>query len=68
MRIWFALAFSLMPLAAVADSASDKDFLMSWLQDSLSGAGRVVTIDGFAGALSTQASLTQLTIADAQGV
>ncbi len=68
MRIWFALALSLMPLAAVADSASDKDFLTSWLQDSLSGAGRVVTIDGFAGALSTQASLTQLTIADAQGV
>jgi len=52
----------------MADSAADKDFLTTWLQDSLSGAGRVVTIEGFAGALSTQASLTQLTIADAQGV
>ena len=68
MRFWFALVLSLMPLAAAADSAADKDFLTTWLQDSLSGAGRVVTIDGFAGALSTQASLTQLTIADAQGV
>ena len=68
MRFWFALALGLMPLAAMADSAADKDFLTTWLQDSLSGAGRVVTIDGFAGALSTQASLAQLTIADAHGV
>ena len=68
MRFWCALAFGLMPLAAVADSAADKDFLTTWLQDSLSGAGRVVTIDGFEGALSTQASLKQLTIADGQGV
>ena len=68
MRFWFALALGLMPFAALADSAADKDFLTTWLQDSLSGAGRVVTIEGFAGALSTQASLTQLTIADTQGV
>lgn len=68
MRFWFALVLGLMPMAAMADSAADKDFLTTWLQDSLSGAGRVVTIDGFAGALSTQASLAQLTIADAQGV
>ncbi len=68
MRIWFALALGLMPIAALADSTADKDYLTAWLQDSLSTKGRVVTIDGFAGALSTQASLTQLTIADAQGV
>ena len=68
MRFAITLVLGLMPLMAVADSAVDKDFLTTWLQDSLSGAGRVVTIDGFEGALSTQASLSQLTIADDQGV
>ena len=68
MRIWWALVLGLMPWAAMADSAANKDYLTTWLQDTLSGAGRVVTIEGFAGALSTQARLTQLTIADAQGV
>ena len=68
MRFAITLVLGLMPLMAVADSAVDKDFLTTWLQDSLSGAGRVVTIDGFEGALSTQSSLSQLTIADDQGV
>lgn len=68
MRMVLALLVGLVPWSAMADSASDKDFLTTWLQESLSGAGRVVTIDGFQGALSTQASLRQLTIADAQGV
>ncbi len=47
---------------------SDKDFLTRYLEDNLSGAGRVVTITGFAGALSTRATMAQMTIADDQGV
>ena len=46
----------------------DAGYIASFLQDNLSGAGRTVTIDGFAGALSSQASIQKLTIADAEGV
>ncbi len=56
------------PTMALADAAEDKGWLVNWLQDNLSGAGRRVEIEGFQGALSSQASLTQLTIADDQGV
>ena len=47
---------------------SDKDFLTRYLEDNLSGAGRVVTITGFAGALSSRATMAQMTIADEQGI
>ncbi|WP_373028076.1 translocation/assembly module TamB domain-containing protein [Sulfitobacter sp.] len=46
----------------------DKDFLTRTIQDALSGAGRTVSIDGFAGALSSRASFDQMTISDDQGV
>lgn len=68
MRWRFGLLFCLLPCASLADTAADKDFLTSWLETNLSGAGRVVTIDGFQGALSSQASLKQMTIADDSGV
>lgn len=63
-----ALLFCMLPGMALADAAEDKGWIVNWLQDNLSGAGRVITIDGFQGALSSQASLEQLTIADDQGV
>lgn len=53
------------PFAARAD---DRSYLTAFLEDSLSGAGRKVTITGFAGALSSRATMQQLTIADDQGV
>lgn len=68
MRIIYALPLCLMALTAQADTAADKGFLTNWLEKNLSGAGRIVTIDGFRGALSSQASLDQLTIADSAGV
>jgi len=46
----------------------DRSFLTALLEDNLSGAGRKVTITGFAGALSSRASIVQLTIADDEGV
>ena len=46
----------------------DRDYLTAFLEDTLSGAGRTVTVTGFAGALSSQATIEQLTIADDQGV
>jgi translocation and assembly module TamB len=53
--------------AAVAQD-EDKGFLTRTIQDALSGSGRVVSIAGFQGALSSTASFDQMTIADGQGV
>lgn len=71
-----ALALSLLlwllPLAAPAQDAAtterDRSFLTGLLEDNLSGAGRAVQIEGFAGALSSRATFTQMTIADDQGI
>jgi translocation and assembly module TamB len=63
-----AMTLCLMPGMALADAAEDKGWIVNFLQDNLSGAGRQVQIDGFQGALSSQASLQRLTIADDQGV
>ena len=65
-RIILALAV-VAPLQAAAQT-DDRSYLTALLEDNLSGAGRKVVITGFAGALSSQASLTELTIADDQGV
>ncbi len=46
----------------------DRDYLTAFLEDTLSGLGRTVTVTGFTGALSSQAAIEQLTIADDQGV
>ena len=63
--------FCLAPLAAIAqDAASERDrgYLTALIEDSLSGAGRSVQLDGFAGALSSRATFDQLSIADDSGV
>ena len=57
------LALCLAPLPGLAQQ-SDRDYLTAFLEDNLSGAGRQVVITGFQGALSSQASLAELTIAD----
>lgn len=46
----------------------DRGFLTRLLEKNLSGAGRTVVIDGFAGALSSRATFEQITIADDDGV
>lgn len=55
-------------LTAATAQENDKGFLTRTLQDALSGAGRSVSIDGFEGALSSQASFDRMTIADDEGV
>lgn len=47
---------------------SDKDYLTAFLEDSLSDAGRVVSVTGFVGALSSHATVESLTIADDTGI
>jgi translocation and assembly module TamB len=46
----------------------DRSYLQGLLEDNLSGAGRDVRIIGFQGALSSQARISELTIADSEGI
>ena len=47
---------------------ADKGFLTNLLENSLSAENQTVTINGFEGALSSQARIASLTIADNEGV
>ena len=53
--------------ASQAQSERDRSYLTGLIEDSLSGAGRTVRLEGFAGALSSRATFSTLTIADDQG-
>lgn len=69
MRLLFSLLLLLilLPLRLVAQE-DEGTFLERQLQDLLSGAGREVSISGFAGALSSNARMDRMTVADADGV
>lgn len=75
-RIWLWLFVLLFPLAVLAQSVAeisqevddDRGFLTRFLEKNLSGAGRVVHIEGFRGALSSRATFERITIADADGI
>lgn len=57
-----------LPLRAQDEAVDDKTFLETWLEKNLSGAGRQVIVTGFQGALSSQATMQRMTIADDKGV
>lgn len=63
-----ALLCSLCLASPAMAQEDDRGFLTAFLEDNLSGAGRTVTITGFAGALSSEASIASLTIADDDGI
>ncbi len=67
MRWMGALMLCLVPVSGFAQE-SDKDFLTAFLEENLSSAGRQVVITGFEGALSTRATMEEMTIADDQGI
>jgi len=57
--------------ATLAKDLSEKDdrgFIVGLLEDALGGEGRIVRVDGFAGALSKTATIQSMTIADEVGV
>jgi translocation and assembly module TamB len=63
---WIAL-----PAAAQDETpqeAEDKTILENFLQDNLSSEGMQVTVNGFSGALSRQATMEEMTFADEDGV
>ena len=70
-RAVLILALAALPMQTIAQddaAVSDRDYLTALLEDNLSGAGRQVVITGFEGALSSQAKIAEMTIADDQGV
>lgn len=67
MRRWLLPLILLCPDFAAAQT-DDRTYLTAFLEDNLSGIGRQVTITGFSGALSSQAAIQTITIADADGV
>lgn len=65
----FALILCLAQSALAQNSEQDdKSFIENWLQENLSQAGRQVIVTDFRGALSSNATLGRLTIADENGV
>ncbi|WP_299724249.1 translocation/assembly module TamB domain-containing protein [uncultured Tateyamaria sp.] len=60
----------LWPLALAAQDADEDDrgFIAGLLEGALGGDGRTVRIIGFAGALSSTATIDQITIADREGI
>ena len=63
-----AFLLTLLALTTPLFAQDDKTYLEGLLQDTLSAAGREVTITGFAGALSSKATLKQMTVSDDDGV
>ncbi|MGR3468058.1 MAG: translocation/assembly module TamB domain-containing protein [Shimia sp.] len=66
--MWRFLCVLLLWPASVSAQDDDRGLIVGFLEDNLSSAGREVRIEGFAGALSSRATLDRLTIADAEGV
>ncbi len=62
---------ALAPAAVLAQSSQeevDKGFIVELIEDNLSGDARTVNILGFEGALSSEARIAELTVADSEGV
>lgn len=55
-------------LAAPVKAQNSGGFIVDFLEDSLSGDNRYVTVTGLEGALSSRATLERLTVADDKGV
>lgn len=58
----------LTPMAAIAQDNDDRGYIQGLLEDALSGPGRTVTLHGFAGALSSRATIEKITVTDEQGI
>ncbi|SIS57982.1 translocation/assembly module TamB domain-containing protein [Phaeovulum vinaykumarii] len=63
-----ALPPSVLPAADPETTRADRDFLTGLIEDNLSGTGRTLRLEGFRGALSSEARFDSLTIADDAGV
>ena len=64
------LTLIVLPAGAQDDTTEeeDKSILESFLEENLSSEGMDVTVNGFSGALSREATMQEMTFADAEGV
>ncbi|NNF71085.1 MAG: hypothetical protein HKN02_02690 [Rhodobacteraceae bacterium] len=67
LRILLIATLMVLPLTGFGQT-DDRGLVQRTLEDNLSGEGRTVRIEGFSGALSAQASIDRLTVADDDGV
>ena len=69
-RVFLLLALCSVMLwpAALWAQDDDRGYIQGLLEDALSDAGREVRIEGFAGALSSRATIDVITIADEDGI
>ena len=63
-----AIFYLSIPALAQSDADEEKGYLQGFLEDTLSDVGRDIRITGFQGALSSNAQLDELTVADDQGI
>ncbi|WP_370273649.1 translocation/assembly module TamB domain-containing protein [Pseudooceanicola nitratireducens] len=68
LALFLVVTLAALPGTGRAQDEDGEGFLTRLLQDSLSGAGRTVDIQGFQGALSSTATLDRMTIADEDGI
>ena len=68
-RLLAIIAFLLFAAPAVAQQAEEeKSYFLSFVENQLSAPNRRITISGISGALSSEASVASITIADREGV
>ena len=65
---FISVSFTCLWIALPASAQDDRGYLQGLLEDTLSDIGREVRITGFAGALSRRATISELSIADGQGI
>jgi translocation and assembly module TamB len=68
-RLLLPLAFAATTGAALAqdDEARDRGFIVGLIEDNISAPGLSVRLDGFEGALSSEATLDRLAVSDDEG-
>ncbi|MBS1303087.1 translocation/assembly module TamB domain-containing protein [Loktanella sp. SALINAS62] len=61
-------AVTALPCTAIAQDDEGEGYLTRLIQENLSGDDRIVDIQGFEGALSSEATVERITVADSEGV
>ncbi len=62
------LCFAAVTPLAAQDSGAEPSYLETFIEDTLSSDSQVITVSGLTGALSSQASIEKITVADEAGV
>lgn len=68
LAIMAGVSFLAMPVLGQNDEAQDRSRFLAFVEEQISGPGREVRISGIEGALSSNASIAEITIADDEGV